>query len=221
MVQYSKQMQSSSSKSALSKEEGLFNLTAKLMKPKGEKPDKLSRASSRQGAGDELAPQGASAWTQHHNSWGNWSSRCLERYHEFCASSATEIFPEKCSVQPWCELEKKFHGKFAAFSAQRRILNKHIKKINWVKNKQKGLGIHTLTAVVQSIQIHGKLDNSLLIKVHLDRAQWSHVESKVKLCLVFRGSLQINMLIWSLQSSSCKPMTENVIHDKIKERKKM
>merc|ERR1712113_891839 len=88
------------------------------------------------------------------------------------------------------ELEKKFSGKPVVFIAQRRILPKPTRKSK-KQNKQKRPRSRTLTNVHESIledlcypaEIVGKrtrvkLDGSRLMKVHLDKSQWSNVEHK-------------------------------------------
>ena len=90
------------------------------------------------------------------------------------------------------ELEKKFSGKHVVFIAQRRILPKPTRKVN--KQKQKRPRSRTLVAVHSAIlddlvypaeivgkRIRFRLDGSRLFKVHLDKAQQTNIEHKVKL----------------------------------------
>merc|ERR1712002_1152495 len=88
------------------------------------------------------------------------------------------------------ELEKKFSGKHVLIVAQRRILPKETRK-QTRKGAQKRPMSRTLTSVHDKIledpcfpaEIVGKrtrvkLDSSRLMKVHLDKSQWSNVEHK-------------------------------------------
>merc|ERR1712189_98857 len=96
---------------------------------------------------------------------------------------------QKIQVRLVRELEKKFSGKHVVIVAQRRILPKESK--NSRNQKQLRPRNRTLTAVHESIledlcfpaEIVGKrtrvkLDGSRLMKVHLDKSQWSNVEHK-------------------------------------------
>merc|ERR1712142_1261662 len=96
---------------------------------------------------------------------------------------------QKIQVRLVRELEKKFSGKHVVVVAQRRILPKPTRKTR--NQKQMRPRSRTLTAVHESIledlcfpsEIVGKrtrvkLDGSRLMKVHLDKAQWSNVEHK-------------------------------------------
>merc|ERR1712228_614602 len=95
----------------------------------------------------------------------------------------------KIQVRLVRELEKKFSGKHVLIVAQRRILPKESRKTR--NQKQMRPRSRTLTAVHESIledlcfpaEIAGKrtrvkLDGPRLMKVHLDKAQWSNVEHK-------------------------------------------
>merc|ERR1712002_1208313 len=95
----------------------------------------------------------------------------------------------KIQVRLVRELEKKFSGKHVVIVAQRRILPKPTRKTR--NQKQMRPRSRTLTAVHESIledlcfpaEIVGKrtrvkLDGSRIMKVHLDKAQWSNVEHK-------------------------------------------
>merc|ERR1712062_757060 len=96
---------------------------------------------------------------------------------------------QKIQVRLVRELEKKFSGEHVVIVAQRRILPKPTRKTR--NQKQMRPRSRTLTAVHESIledlcfpaEIVGKrtrvkLDGSRLMKVHLDKAQWSNVEHK-------------------------------------------
>lgn len=96
---------------------------------------------------------------------------------------------QKVQVRLVRELEKKFSGKHVVIVAQRRILSKEA--VNSRNQKQLRPRNRTLTAVHESIledlcfpaEIVGKrtrvkLDGSRLMKIHLDKAQWSNVEHK-------------------------------------------
>ena len=98
---------------------------------------------------------------------------------------------QKIQVRLVCELEK-FSRKHVIFIAQRRILPKPTQK-SVMKNKQKHPRSHTLTTAHDAIledlvfpnetvgkRIRKKLDGSLLIKVHLDKAKQNYVEHKVE-----------------------------------------
>uniref|UniRef100_A0A0D9RPT4 40S ribosomal protein S7 n=1 Tax=Chlorocebus sabaeus TaxID=60711 RepID=A0A0D9RPT4_CHLSB len=97
---------------------------------------------------------------------------------------------QKIQVQ-LVKLEKKFSGKHVVLIAQRRILPKPTRKSH-TKNKQKHPRSHAVTAEHDAIpedlvfpeivgkRICVKLDGSLLIKVHLDKAQQNNVEHKKK-----------------------------------------
>uniref|UniRef100_A0A2K5YZD7 40S ribosomal protein S7 n=1 Tax=Mandrillus leucophaeus TaxID=9568 RepID=A0A2K5YZD7_MANLE len=78
------------------------------------------------------------------------------------------------------QLVKKFSGKHVVFIAQRRILPKPTRKSH-TKNKQKHPRSRAVTAEHDEIvgkRIRVKLDGSLLVKVHLDKAQQNNVEHK-------------------------------------------
>ncbi|KAL4838904.1 hypothetical protein H8958_001475, partial [Nasalis larvatus] len=86
------------------------------------------------------------------------------------------------------QLVKKFSGKHVVFITQRRILPKLTRK-NHTKNKQKHPRSRAVTAEHDAILedlvfprklIRVKLDGSLLVKVHLDKAQQNNVEHKKK-----------------------------------------
>uniref|UniRef100_A0A2K6AZP1 40S ribosomal protein S7 n=1 Tax=Macaca nemestrina TaxID=9545 RepID=A0A2K6AZP1_MACNE len=79
------------------------------------------------------------------------------------------------------QLVKKFSGKHVVFIAQRRILPKPTRKSH-TKNKQKHPRSRAVTAdlpkEIVGKRIRVKLDGSLLVKVHLDKAQQNNVEHK-------------------------------------------
>ena len=100
---------------------------------------------------------------------------------------------QKIQVQLMCELERKFSRKHVVFIVQRRILPKPT-WISLMKNKQKHPRSRTLTTAHDAIlkdlvfpseivgkRIYKKLDSSLLIKVHLDKAQPNNMEPKVEI----------------------------------------
>uniref|UniRef100_A0A2K5HAB2 40S ribosomal protein S7 n=1 Tax=Colobus angolensis palliatus TaxID=336983 RepID=A0A2K5HAB2_COLAP len=76
------------------------------------------------------------------------------------------------------QLVKKFSGKHVVFIAQRRILPKLTRKSH-TKNKQKHPRSRAVIEIVGK-RIRVKLDGSLLVKVHLDKAQQNNVEHRVK-----------------------------------------
>merc|ERR1711993_41503 len=96
---------------------------------------------------------------------------------------------QKIQVRLVRELEKKFSGKHIVVVAQRKILPRPTRKTR--NQKQMRPRSRTLTAVHDNIlddlvypseivgkRIRIKLDGSRLMKVHLDKAQWSNVEHK-------------------------------------------
>lgn len=107
---------------------------------------------------------------------------------------------QKIQVQLVCELEKKFSRKQVVFITQRRILPKPT-RISLMKTKQKhpGAALWSLCMTtswrdlvfpseIVGKRICKKLDSSLLIKVHLDKAQQNNMGTVRNISGVYKNS---------------------------------